>query len=387
MATDNNTIVEGEQVFLFEEWAEKLELNRKTIKFLRGEELTSIRTLSLIDDKDIIMMPLPLGQRKLLKAAAMELRGEMAVVVPTPTHTEQDLPVRTQGQEHQVPAQDIDLSPQASTDDVTLDTMRKAPDLLQDAGKTFDELFNEIPSEYPPIPVTKTSNSYQFDPRIILTIKATKTKVFHITDYLPEKSKKRRQARKRELVLSTEGNYQDRLVLKCDEDHPYAGIHMGEWGAANCRVMNALIAKGILSRQHVEYYLAYTAKIFEFSSKYDWENILDYDHQYRELQAEHGFLWGVTPPDMELRVLMRQNGGRQQPFAQRRFRANDANSPGHNGYNSNTNGYNNQQDCKLFKVRGYCPFGAACRYKHPKTPTQAPIQAHHGQQPAKNDLI
>ena len=93
-------------------------------------------------------------------------------------------------------------------------------------------------------------------------------------------------------------------MLKTDNDHPYSGIRIEEWGAANCRVLNSLLAKGILSRDHVEYYLAYIAKIYEFASKYEWQNVLKYDHQYRKLQAEHGFLWGVTPPppppDMEL---------------------------------------------------------------------------------------
>ncbi len=78
------------------------------------------------------MMSLPLGQRKLLKVAAMELRGEMSVMVPTPTHTEKDMPMPTQGQDTQIPSQDVDTSQHDNTDDITMETMRKAPDLLHD---------------------------------------------------------------------------------------------------------------------------------------------------------------------------------------------------------------------------------------------------------------
>ena len=47
--------------FQFEQWAERVGLNRKSVKFLRTEELVEIRTLELIDDRDIVMMPLPMG--------------------------------------------------------------------------------------------------------------------------------------------------------------------------------------------------------------------------------------------------------------------------------------------------------------------------------------
>ena len=51
------------------------------------------------------------------------------------------------------------------------------------------------------------------------------------------------------------------------------------------QLMNALLARNMLHRNDIEYHLAYTAMIFEFASKYEWENILEYDYHYRELQA------------------------------------------------------------------------------------------------------
>ena len=78
-------MAEGEGDFDFDQWAEKAELTRKTVKYLRSEELMTVRTLSLINEKDIVMMPLPLGQRKLLIASARELVGDSSHPVPPPS--------------------------------------------------------------------------------------------------------------------------------------------------------------------------------------------------------------------------------------------------------------------------------------------------------------
>ena len=82
-------MAEGEGDFDFDQWAEKAELTRKTVKYLRSEELMTVRTLSLINEKDIVMMPLPLGQRKLLIASARELVGDSShpVLPPSVIHT------------------------------------------------------------------------------------------------------------------------------------------------------------------------------------------------------------------------------------------------------------------------------------------------------------
>ena len=65
-------------------------------------------------------------------------------------------------------------------------SLRRDPQLLE-AGKTFDDLCN-----MPEIVKTlhKPDDHQQFDPRAILTIKATKTRPLHITEFLPETIKK-----------------------------------------------------------------------------------------------------------------------------------------------------------------------------------------------------
>ena len=75
--------------------------------------------------------------------------------------------------------------------------------------------------------------------------------------------------------------------------------NLSEWGAANCRIMNCLLVTGALNRANIEYYLAYTTTLFSFVEKFRWHSILDFDFQYRELQAEHNFQWGTLMPSLE----------------------------------------------------------------------------------------
>ena len=91
-------------------------------------------------------------------------------------------------------------------------------------------------------------------------------------------------------MLSTADN---NVVVQRDDDHPYSGISVEEWSAANCHLMAYLMRSGSLRSAGVEYYLSYTTQIYDFASKYDWESLLDFDYQYRERQAEHSFVWGA----------------------------------------------------------------------------------------------
>ena len=151
----------------------------------------------------------------------------------------------------------------------------------------------------------------------------------------------------------------DGVVLQTDDGHPYSGLTLSEWAAANCRLMAFLLSSGQLAPSDADYYLAYTTNIFEYYESYEWENILDFDYLYRERQSEHGFQWGYIPTNMELSLLAsprrkptlgqgaRGKGGalnKQQPASQPK----------------------STEECKLFKNNnGRCPYGEACKYVHP----------------------
>lgn len=236
-------------------------------------------------------------------------------------------------------------------------------DPLITAGKRLDNLLtvenastieNNCHSNF------KVFDKDRFDPRSMLTVKAKQTKAIHINQFLQEGARRRRQNYKRDIIVDTGSG----CLRSEDTSHPYAHITIAEWGAANCRLMNHLLTTGLLQRTDIEFYLAYTTKIFDLAEKYEWSSILEYDYQYRELQAEHGFSWGISNPHMELQVLVpRTKLAHEQKHAQGRRKQTE------------------QEECKLFLAHGYCRFGDKCRYKHP-TKQDAPPQpsTKNGQQ-------
>jgi hypothetical protein len=113
-----------------------------------------------------------------------------------------------------------------------------------------------------------------FDPRSTLVLKARTTRTLHITDFLPDHVKRRRHPRTNLRLQATNA---DAYTIVQDSDTTYAGLSIDEWGAANCRLMNELLASKQLKRPDTEFYLAYTTKIFELASKFTWPSILIFD--------------------------------------------------------------------------------------------------------------
>ena len=145
---------------------------------------------------------------------------------------------------------------------VDISVIRRQAGQLDASGKTFDDLLsqslnienNQANQSNKPVHVS--------DPRTVLTIKATSHKAVHITQFLTEATKKKRQSRKKTLVLSIADN---NVVVQRDDDHPYSGISVEEWSAANCHLMAYLMRSGSLRSADVEYYLSYTTQIYDFA--------------------------------------------------------------------------------------------------------------------------
>jgi hypothetical protein len=331
---------ENEQ-FVFEAWIKDSGLSVKASQVLKKEELVSSRALAALTEEDIVGLGLPLGQRKLLQLAVTELCHPSAA-----------------------PGADMDRllaelhanAPAASTTtaSVTLADLRKQAGALHDSGKTIQSLFAPTPTDDQPTEQHPSPAPSWFDPRLTLTVKARKKKAVHITDFLHERTKKRRQSQRKQFVLSTnDTNCNEKLVIQPSEEHPYSGIFVSEWAAANCRLMNHLLVSGELLRSDIEYYLAHTVNIMDYVNTFEWESILQFDFLYREMQAEHGFPWGTYPPNMEYRLIPKAT----KPQTQTRH-----------------TGPEKIPDCKMFKARGSCSFGSSCKYRHVPGPHQAPGQ-------------
>ena len=156
----------------------------------------------------------------------------------------------------------------ATGSSVNINEIRSQASQLQAAGKTFDQLFTDSTQA---TNISESVNSKQTepgadtyehlifdvsDPRTVLAVKSNAKKATHITQFLSERTKKKQQSRRREFELAQPGS-EDNFVLK-QQEHPYSGISMDEWSAANCRLMSHLIHSGELSTEDIDYYLAYS---------------------------------------------------------------------------------------------------------------------------------
>lgn len=192
------------------------------------------------------------------------------------------------------------------------------------------------------------------DPRTTLTMRSN-TKTIHITNFLSEKTKAKRRNKTQDFTLSTNGE-ESAVILRSDQSHPYHGISVDEWGAANTRLMYYLLETNLLMRDHVEFYLAYTAIVFDFVQKYEWGSILEFDFSYREQQNAHGFRWGHINPGMELQILVPRNRS----------------TPPNRG--APRDDFGSRPQCKQWLANGYCRFGERCKYYHGALTTQNPAE-------------
>jgi len=313
------------QEFNFDTWATSLKLSRKVTQSLRTEELCTKEALILLEAKDLKEIGLPIGAVKIIMHWVRKcISSDNSTNVMTPAY---------------------------SGGATTGSNPASSEDILTASGKTLDTLLGGITvgSRVDTVPS-------HMDPRTILTIKSSSSKTVHITQFLTEKCKRRRMKNRQEFVLRSGQPNADTMILKTEDEHPYLGIYIEEWGAANMRLLNFLISSGQLKRQDIEFYLAYTTKIFEFAEKHEWSSVLNFDHTYRERQAEHGFQWGTFSPHMELQMLVPKN---KKPFNIQHAS---------NGQHANFG----QENCKIFMTKGSCPFEENCRYRHPKTFVRRP---------------
>jgi hypothetical protein len=69
---------------------------------------------------------------------------------------------------------------------------------------------------------------------------------------------------------------------------------------------------------------------------------MQFDKQYRELQAEYSFSWGTFAAQLEMKTLVLKQ-------------ANAA---------SERSVFNTPEECRMYKARGWCSFGGNCKYRH-----------------------
>jgi hypothetical protein len=195
---------------------------------------------------------------------------------------------------------------------------------------------------------------FGLDPRATLTVKATKTKAIHIIEFLPDHIRRKRAPKS--LLRVDTGEDGEPCIHYQEAPTSYDGISMNVWGAANMRLLNFLINTGRLDNTKIAFYLAYSAHIFDLAERYLWSSIMEFDKQYRELQAEYSFPWGTFAAQLEMKTLVLKQASVE----------------------SERSVHNTSEECRMYKARGWCSFGGNCKYRHVQSRRGDTIQGGGG---------
>ena len=97
--------------------------------------------------------------------------------------------------------------------------------------------------------------------------------------------------RDEERTLSAVGTA--KIVVSYGPNKPkLESITLSQWVVANTRIFYTLLQGGNLpTPTDIQHYLAYTVKIMELSARFTWVSILNYDDEFRHLQATYQYPW------------------------------------------------------------------------------------------------
>ena len=131
-----------------------------------------------------------------------------------------------------------------------------------------------------------------------------------------------------------------------------SSVNPHQWSAANARIMYELMTQQKWSAEKLADYMAYIVKIAELAICYDWQSVLAYDYQYRQLQATLKFPWASDTPHLHQTVLKEQKVMGSNKFLQRKTKFTRPADP-----------CTGKEICIKFNT-GECSFGGKCRYIH-----------------------
>ena len=133
-------------------------------------------------------------------------------------------------------------------------------------------------------------------------------------------------------------------------------ISVEEWCLANTRIMDILLTTNQLNELTLKDYMCYTMKVCELFKCYQRPSVLQYDREYRHLQARHNFRWGTDCPHLHTLHL------RLKPLGSMTTAGPAGRNQGQKRHGQNVPG--RDQICFQYNSRQGCSYGESCRFKH-----------------------
>jgi len=195
-------------------------------------------------------------------------------------------------------------------------------------------------------PAAMVPTTQPADPQIFLQggCDPRTTKVYEIIDYIhliPPVTE--------EQVLSEQGDVQ--FVYRNAPKKPkLQTISVEEWCLANTRIMDLLMQSASFP---VQDYMSYTMKICELFKHYQRQTVLQYDREYRHLQARHAFRWGTDSPHLHTLHL------RLKPPS-----SSTSSSVPLLYSRSQGSRHRAAQVCYQYNSRAGCSYGESCKFSH-----------------------
>ena len=188
------------------------------------------------------------------------------------------------------------------------------------------------------------------DPTVLMRLQGKHATYHDITDFVPgfiiEKE--------RVTLPGSEG----KVVLETGPRKPLLHkITIPQWNCANARILDTLILDGN-SLNAVPDYLAYTQKVNRMAERFEWETILLFDREYRQLQSTVGMRWGVDVRHLSDIHLREKVQGLSQGQARRDRQNRNSGKPRNNAVDPNSG----KELCLNFN-RGQCLY-QNCKYAH-----------------------
>lgn len=332
MGTDDNA-------WTLEAWAATAKLTEASIAKLKEHGVDSVEALCALDESDIKELELIVGQRALLRKAAILL---VRSAEPLDTDIKTVLPDDSQ------PAQ-------------TTKTLNK--------DKEVNALLASMESDLLPGMLSQTNKmdtgnnqgnqGYLYDGNCFPGASVPRKKALRIVDFITEDLDVGEEDE--EEVANVKGGT---IFMKRSTKPKVSEITLPEWIPANARILTELISRREISTmEEVKQYLDYTIKIGDFARENYVNSVMRFDDKFRKMQAEKGCSWDTDDPFLMHNNLVKRSDTK---YGQRSTKAKEAiNKQGPFSYNGKQRAYDasGRHICHQFQSPRGCRV-PGCTYAH-----------------------